>query len=336
MAGDLVFVVWSSHHEDYVIVDVKKHDHRVITDLRQTGTCDDWCIESLSVTAALEVCEAGEWETLYCNPCYPNPPSTSTSGGFVPIQTSTGGTSVPAFGCCTDDDHVTDLGIDVYDGAGNYKPPTNYPLNPLYLTVTQAEDNGINDQQGGIFTYPDPNNTYYYVYTENTGTVNINTPTIHAYTLLVRQFVTHPNDAGSPYQAQVGEMWYPRCVPRTDPVTGVRLFPGDDTQREWVLEGGWGGSNTGPNGSATPNPFKVRIYETGRAVFLFDIPPFTHHIEITGSFTVHSCNPFHATASVVIPSQVTHPEVPGAYDVYYPHGYINYHGPWNVTIELTE
>lgn len=308
MTGDDLLLVYDKVVDSWLIIDVEKHAYKVYTDLRHVGWCHEWCIEGLAVTAALEVCSAPAWETIYCDPCT-TMPSTSTSGEFVPIQTSLS-MSVPSYGCCTDYTHVRSLGISVTNELGFILPTTGQ--DDLFVTVTDTFSHGYYDNSGGVYTYPDPNNPNYYIYLETPRSANVNSGAAPLVATIQGTRTTHPLDPNGPYIYPVGESWIPTCVRRTDPYTGVLLFPDDPSQREWVLIGKWGINEQSPSYIGT-----MYIYETGIAVMQYPYGLQTIRFPITGSFTVHSCNPFHATASFSLPRTFTYPE--GAtLDTWYP------------------
>lgn len=287
------------------VVDIEKHPFKVYTALRQAGTCDHPCVEGYGITAALEVCAAAPaWETIFCDPCSMEYPVQTS------LQTSTGYTSVPAYGCCVGEyAHLGDLGIATDDGLGGGTPGTG--TIPLYLTITDSVDPCETD-----LVPSNPN--FYNIRAINPRTADINEETAGIGSLEVFS-VNDPGPYPSPNYSR--EIWTLSCETRVDPLTDIRLFPSDFGPREWVLEGSWA-NNWG----------RVKIYESGVGVFYVSGSSVPFRFLITANLTIHSCNPFHATASFTLPASFTSEEG-GVHDIYYPYPQLR---ATPTTLEFTE
>lgn len=273
LVGDWVLLAETTlHASGWLVIDVEKHAYKVFTDLRQTGDCIHWCVEGKAVIAALEVCAVPAWETIYCNPCATYPETS------VFVETSLGLTSVPAFGCCVDTLNL-DLGITTYDDLGDVIGTT--ADTPLFASINSAGlcipgGFGLYNPREWDINHPENHVNYH---PSQTGQVSMTS------------FVNGGPYDGDPAWGLVCESWHIECARRINPMTGALLFPDDPTQREWRLVG-----TIGQQMTSGAYGFTLMIFESGVAIYILTDG---YRALTQGSLTVHSCNPFHATATFV-------------------------------------
>lgn len=280
--GDFVLLEWRDDAEEWIVVNVSKHEYDLYVGLRRVGDCDEFgCIEGQVIRAAIETCETeAEWRTIFCIP-----PCVDTSFQTSIISTSFSQTSnmqTSTIGCGSDEINPllipSGLGLQsglVIQSAGTCEEA----IRQVGITITDQAGCGT-DIPGGPWTTQSPRDN-----SDSTITALASPP---CYESIIQNANAYDPESPS-YGQGFFDSYNLYCGPRRDVITNEVINPDDPTDVEWRLEGTFGTPTLGLGFGGS----EVRVSETQGGA---NNPEGAGWVAMSGSLTVHSFNPFHAVA----------------------------------------